>query len=77
SWPRPAARGTLIVAGSGFGGQVTPIQPFNMCYNPINGIVYPANRLTLNIGVITTGASAVDVDGNGVIDIDNFYRLNQ
>jgi len=38
--------------------------------------VYTANRLTLNIGVITTGASAVDVDGNGVIDIDDLYRLN-
>jgi hypothetical protein len=54
-----------------------PIQPVDMCYNPINGIVYTANRLTLNIGVITTGASAVDVDGNGVIDIDDLYRLNQ
>ncbi|MFN8815697.1 MAG: hypothetical protein ACK5ZV_03085, partial [bacterium] len=53
-----------------------PIQPVDMCYNPINGIVYTANRLTLNIGVITTGASAVDVDGNGVIDIDDLYRLN-
>jgi YVTN family beta-propeller protein len=53
------------------------IQPVDMCYNPVNGLVYTANRLTLNIGVISTGACAVDVDGNGTIDIDDLYRLNQ
>jgi DNA-binding beta-propeller fold protein YncE len=45
------------------------VQPVDIAYNSVNGLVYTANRLTLNIGVITVQGAAcpADLDGSGSV----------
>jgi hypothetical protein len=47
-----------------------PIQPVDMVFNSIEGVVYTANRLTLNVGVISPEPSGclADLDGSGAVD---------
>jgi YVTN family beta-propeller protein len=46
------------------------VQPVDTAYNSVNGLVYTANRLIFNIGVIPAGPAvcAADLDGNGAVN---------
>jgi DNA-binding beta-propeller fold protein YncE len=46
------------------------VQPVDIAYNPVNRVVYTANRLTFAIGVLGTGVLACppDLDRSGAVD---------
>jgi DNA-binding beta-propeller fold protein YncE len=53
----------LIPLGTG------QVQPVDIAYNSVEGLVYTANRLTFEVGVITAGGAPceADLDGDGTV----------
>jgi DNA-binding beta-propeller fold protein YncE len=46
------------------------VQPVDIAYNSVNGLVYTANRLTFEVGVLPVSGAAcpADIDGSGAVD---------
>jgi hypothetical protein len=40
------------------------VQPVDICYNAIDGLIYTANRLTFQLGVLPAGGPACPADYN-------------